>query len=640
MPTITVKNQDELTRVLANATSLHFVEMGPDAHGMVQDYDILAPTNAILKVAKGAKLTAHVPDLTVDVNGGVFDGNNKPHHVFINSGSATAGRGSKVTALGGTFRERGGATDAKTSAHIGNDAQAHISSGVVNVHNKARVTADGNAEVYAFDDAKVDAFGRAKVRADDNVVLRAHDHSEGHLHGKAQGYGSGPVVMTMVSPTSKAQIGSSAKLRVGEGVSHTQFSTSSDVEPEFISAAEASLPDTLNRIRGRGKNAYHRNAPAAPIMDEEVVKFLEGREPGDPLNIAVMKAYEEGYRSQADAAAAMVTAVDAAEDAPRGPSTAFMEGMELASKNMWGGLSEADQPTYQQVKDKYGKDFADGYAAKHEYLNGTPLKGAPDGRDANFGEHSYDGNTFIHTEPDQHPELKEFSVTSTAGVNKVQAEDEEAAREQHDELFPGATVVAVSTRDDADEEPCCAGCDCGNACAQGCAVGPVCSEYDENTVMCGKCSNPVEDCMCFSGPSFPLTEKVAVVPTYGESSDGPDPGTMELPAVEGVRPEGAVIAKPDEMLMKVGYKNGSPHTLQSFDWDKRRWGRSMIVAGGPGKALLTELERADPSLRKVPANVAAAYGHATGKCLMCSKPLSDTASLSRGYGRSCASKLG
>lgn len=66
----------------------------------------------------------------------------------------------------------------------------------------------------------------------------------------------------------------------------------------------------------------------------------------------------------------------------------------------------------------------------------------------------------------------------------------------------------------------------------------------------------------------------------------------------------------------------------------------MIVAGGPGKELLKTLESMAPEARKVPANVAAAYGHATGKCLMCSKPLSDTASLSRGYGRSCANKLG
>lgn len=540
MPTITVKSQDELTRVLANATSDIAVEMGPDAQGLVQDYDILEPTSVILKVAKGGKLTAHVPDLTVDVNGGIFDGNNKPHHVFLNSGSATAGRGSRVTALGGTFRERGGLIDAKTNAHVDNDAQAHISSGVVSVHGKAQVMADGNAEVYAFDDAKVDSFGRAKVRADDNVTLRAHDHSEGHLHGKAQGYASGPVVLTMVSPASKAQVGSSARLRVGEGVSHTQFSNSADVEPEFITAAEANLPDTLNRIRGRGKNAFHRNAPAAPIMDEEVAKFLEDREPGDPLNIAVMKAYEEGYRSQADAAAAMVAAVDAAEDA-----------------------------------------------------NGVPL-----------------------TDADRR--LKTFTVTSPEGVREWQAEDEDHAREQHEDAFPEEPVIAVSSRNNAaDEESCCAGCDCGNRCAQGCPVGPVCSEYDDNAVMCGRCSNPVEDCMCFSGPSFPLTEKVAAMPSYTDNA-----------AVE------------DETLVKVGQKNGEPHTVQAFDWQRGRWGRSMIVAGGPGKELLKKLESVAPDARKVPANVAAAYGHATGKCLMCSKPLSDAASLSRGYGRSCAQKLG
>ena len=123
--------------------------------------------------------------------------------------------------------------------------------------------------------------------------------------------------------------------------------------------------------------------------------------------------------------------------------------------------------------------------------------------------------------------------------------------------------------------------------------------------------------MCFSGPSFPLTEKVAAVPTYADDA-----------AVE------------DATLVKVGQKNGAPHTVQSFDWQRGRWGRSMIVAGGPGKELLKKLESATPDERKVPSSVAAAYGHATGKCLMCSKPLSDAASLSRGYGRSCANKLG
>lgn len=566
MPTITVTNQDELDRVLANADSTISVVVGPDARGQVQDYDILAPTTAILKVAKGAKLTAHVPDLTVDVNGGVFDGNNKPHHVFLNSGSATAGRGSRVTALGGTFRERGGATDAKTSAHIDNDAQAHISSGVVNVHNKARVTADGNAEVYAFDDAKVDAFGRAKVRADDNVVLRAHDHSEGHLHGESQGYGSGPVVMTMVSPTSKAQIGSSAKLRVGEGVSHTQFSTSADVEPEFISAAEASLPDTLNRIRGRGKNAYHRNAPAAPIMDEEVVKFLEGRDPGDPLNIAVMKAYEEGYRSQADAAAAMIT-----------PEKHLVY------------TDASGEHHYQPVSDiPYSGTLID------------PDTG--DDMDVSGWAESYQGD--IRTDPmdivyadaeGNHHTQPWGDVVRSGGLIDSEGEDMSViggTAEGDAPLFPEYT-----------DKP-----SLEDAIAQLASV---------NNTACGKCHNPVEDCMCFSGPSFPVTEKVAVVPTYADST-----------VVE------------DENLVKVGHKNGEPHTVQSFDWQRGRWGRSMIVAGGPGKELLKTLESMAPEARKVPANVAAAYGHATGKCLMCSKPLSDTASLSRGYGRSCANKLG
>lgn len=478
MATITVKSQQELTRVLANATTDIAVEMGPDAQGRVQDYYILAPTTVILKVTKGAKLTAHVPDLTVDVNGGIFDGNDKPHHVFINSGSASSGRGSRVTALGGTFRERGGATDAETSAHIDNDAQAHISSGVVNVHGKAWVAADGNAEVYAFDDAEVYAFGRAKVRADDNVTLRAHGHSEGHLHGKATGYGSGPVVLTMVSPASTAQVGSSAKLRVGEGVPHTQFNTSADVEPEFISAEEASLPDTLNRIRGRGKTAFHRNAPAAPIMDEEVAKFLEGREPGDPLNLAVMKAYEEGYRSQADAAAASVV-----KELPVTP------------------------PAVAVPEDGIGFD------------------GNCDGC----------GDPFVKEGRDTH------HIFPTGEINHDADASHRAYAVEDNPLAPSEKVL----------------------------------QLDENT------------------------------------------------------------------LVKLKYRkaDGKPDLVQQFDWARKRWGRTMTCEVGPGREVVDSLRALPRDDRAVTKAVAARFGTATGKCLMCHKPLVDSTSVTRGYGPDCASKL-
>ncbi len=566
MPTITVKSQDELTRVLANATSDTAVEMGPDAQGRGQDYDIVAPTSVILKVAKGATLTAHVPDLTVDVNGGIFDGNNKPHHVFVMSGSATAGRGSRVTALGGTFRERGGATDAKTSAHIDNDAQAHISSGVVNVHNKARLMADGNAEVYAFDDAKVDAFGVAKVRADDNVELRAHDRSEAHLHGNSTGYGSGPVTLTMVSPKANAQVGSSARLRVGEGVHHDRFIASADVEPEFISAAEAKLPDTLNRIRSRGKNAYHRNASAAPIMDEEVTKFLEGREPGDPLNIAVMEAFQEGYRSQADAAASRVT-----------PEKHLVY------------TDASGEHHYQPVSDiPYSGTLIDPDTGDDMDVSGWAESYQGDIRTDPMGIVYADAEGNRHTQP-------WGDVVQSGGLIDSEGEDMSViggTAEGDAPLFP--EYIGKPSLEDA-----------------------IAQLASGNNTACGKCHHPVEECMCFSGPSFPVTEKVAVVPTYADST-----------VVE------------DENLVKVGHKNGEPHTVQSFDWQRGRWGRSMIVAGGPGKQLLTKMESTSPDARKVPPAVAAAYGHATGKCLMCSKPLSDTASLSRGYGRSCANKLG
>ena len=114
---------------------------------------------------------------------------------------------------------------------------------------------------------------------------------------------------------------------------------------------------------------------------------------------------------------------------------------------------------------------------------------------------------------------------------------------------------------------------------------------------------------------------------------------MEIPAADGVNPDGAVMAMPTETLLKFGFKNGDPNTVQTFDWETGKWGRSMSIAAGAGKALLNEAQGTHPNNRGVPEHVAAAYGHATSSCLMCGKPLSDARSLSRGYGSNCAGKL-
>lgn len=137
--------------------------------------------------------------------------------------------------------------------------------------------------------------------------------------------------------------------------------------------------------------------------------------------------------------------------------------------------------------------------------------------------------------------------------------------------------------------------------------------------------------------SFPLTEKVMVLPDNG--FDPEESPMIPLPPVDGVRPEGTVIAKPSETLIKIGYKDGKPHVVQNFIWDERKWGRSMSAAVGPGKALIGEASHTHPNSRKVPEHVAAAYGQCTGSCLMCSRPLSDTTSMSKGYGPGCREKI-
>jgi hypothetical protein len=100
-----------------------------------------------------------------------------------------------------------------------------------------------------------------------------------------------------------------------------------------------------------------------------------------------------------------------------------------------------------------------------------------------------------------------------------------------------------------------------------------------------------------------------------------------------------VASLPDGTLVKNSHKNGNPNTVQTFDNDRRRWGRSMTVAAGQGKTIIEELSNMSPEDRKVPEATAASYGHATGVCLMCGRALSSASSLRAGYGPECKGKM-
>lgn len=117
-------------------------------------------------------------------------------------------------------------------------------------------------------------------------------------------------------------------------------------------------------------------------------------------------------------------------------------------------------------------------------------------------------------------------------------------------------------------------------------------------------------------------------------STSPDPITERINAI-ALPPEMGT----DDLLYRVGFKDGAPHTIEQFDWNDKKWGRSMIVGGGIGKALLGTIEQVPVNERVPSEKTAAAYGAATGKCLMCGKGLSGAASLARGYGPECAGKV-
>ena len=84
--------------------------------------------------------------------------------------------------------------------------------------------------------------------------------------------------------------------------------------------------------------------------------------------------------------------------------------------------------------------------------------------------------------------------------------------------------------------------------------------------------------------------------------------------------------------------NGKPAALKVCSPFDGQW-TSVSTAGGRGAAVLDRIESSSPRDLEVPRNIAGAYGHVSGSCLMCGKPLSDPQSVSRGYGRDCRSKL-
>lgn len=812
--TLTVRNQDELDRVLNNLDTL---DQSREIILSPQDPDALRRTNFVInkavpnpiRVGKGAHAHASVPGVKVTVDGGKFESPNASQRlVEVEDGNATIPRGSVVHASGGTVHIHGGnVKDDSTEITLRGKAQASTDSGKVFAYDQSYVDASGTADVRASDKARVDTFGKATFRADDDVTVRAHEGSSGHAHGRSEVFANDKNTdVTWVSPEARVHPGFHTTLKVSDDVPTDLVSSAvrndQTVTVQRITPFDANFKDALAVVAQAGARAFDSDLPAAPASNGDVQRMLEGLPVGDPRSTQIMEAFSSSYRHEANKAA------DAVLSSTPEVTTKFMEGAELASKNMWNNLPESEQPTYAQVAEKYGKSFADGYVTKRDQLEG--------------------GATAPTTNPPT--QMKPYTITSDLGDRTWQADSEEHAREQHEDAFPEEPILGVAApapskdsdafivyegangepvyqhwkdvvsqggliygeddTDPDDEDAPLAGDDMpvigwsesdggdvraddmelvyrdadGNEHRQpwqnisevGTLIDPetgddmeldgwapsgtdddpmnrpLFPEYldkpqledavsaladedvnympyseaketlrnilsdDENAGdggfadSCAQCGGPFEttssgvtyhvtedgeadydldgDHVPYSSdgvesflkdydPSLddkadslyqeylddkvsehhPLMEKVVVIPNHDINTD--DPRTIRLEAVEGVRDEGTIIAMPDDILLEVGYKDGNPNTLRTFDWEKKKWNRSMSTAAGPGKALLGELESLTPAARKVPESTAAAYGHCTKSCAMCGRGLKSTASLSAGYGPECKGKL-
>lgn len=203
-----------------------------------------------------------------------------------------------------------------------------------------------------------------------------------------------------------------------------------------------------------------------------------------------------------------------------------------------------------------------------------------------------------------------------------------------------------------DVEGCCAGCDCGTGCAAGCEVGPICpgahdesidddvladpEDSDDNDEDGETCSDPFGE-----GCEESLSDGEGWDGACGSCADRVENEREEAQRREDEARERSVLptlvyVPKDRTLLKFG---ANATTVRRFDEDHGDFGRRMSVLAGEGKRLHEAALNTDVSERAVPEAVAAAYGHATGRCLLCGKPLSSASSQTTGYGPECRGKL-
>lgn len=287
-----------------------------------------------------------------------------------------------------------------------------------------------------------------------------------------------------------------------------------------------------------------------------------------------------------------------------------------------------------------------------------------------YGEQDTDDHGSALSEAEVNAALRDRLPDPDDGLVYVPYEESKAALEDfladYDESTDAKAAAARADfeRDLAeyveDPESCCAGCECGNGCAADCEVGPVCPGAHEDVTEADGPVVPADDALLEDDfEDFDDEDGETCSDPFGEGceeslSDGEGwngacgscADRVENEREEAQRREDEarersvlptlVYVPKDRTLLKFG---ANATTVRRFDPDKGDFGRRMSVLAGEGKRLHEAALNTDVPERAVPEAVAAAYGHATGRCLLCGKPLSSASSQTTGYGPECRGKL-
>lgn len=605
---LTVYSQEELDRVLSDPSTLDpeqtivLARRDPNAI-QVERYSVGDGVPNPVRVDEGTMVTALAPLNEVTVNGGfLVSPNAVQRNVSVEGGRATLPRGSKARAIDGAVHIHGGSVVNKdTEITLRGKSDAITDSGKVFAFDESHVEATGTADVRAHDKSRVDAFGSATFRADDDVTVRAHEGASGHAHGRSEVMcNASRVQLTWASPDAKVNAYMGMELRVSDEVPEDRVNdalrNATHVKVDRIDPIEAKLQDALDIARVSGGNAFHQDMPDTAALNGDVRELLDGLPEGDPRAEKIKEEYARAYREQADKAPDTSPDSSLTDDAD--------ESRHLVYEDSAGNLH------YQPVSDvPVAGTLIDTETGDDMEMVGWATEDGGELRDDDMELVYRDNDGNVHRQSwkdidemggliDENGDDMELVGSSTdsggeQGSGGTQTCDEcgdpfethADGTTHHVDRIPGGGAALDRDHVPYARESCCAGCDCGYGCAPGCEVGPLCPKHGTS----------------------PVTEKVA--------------------------------ALPDGTLVKVGHKGGQPSTVQTFDQDRRRWGRSMTVTAGQGKDIIDTLFTTPPEARKVPVAVAAEYGQATGVCVMCGRALSSESSLRAGYGPGCRGKM-